>query len=91
MTTIPGVYTTTFNAETDRIKVRLTVYDAEGNIAIKEVRIVFDAEVPSMEANLLGGTHENTIPAIVVSLVLFAIVSLSIYMHSMRLEGINKK
>jgi PKD repeat protein len=83
--TSPGVYTTTFNAETERIKVRLTVYDDEGNMDIKEVRVVFD-ETQGMEANLLGGIHKDTIPAIVVSLVLFAIVSLSLYMHSVRFE-----
>lgn len=86
VTTKPGVYTTTFNSETERIKIRLTVYDDEGRVDIKEIRIVFDENGSDLGANLLGGIHQSTIPAIVVSLVLFAIVSLSLYMHTLRYE-----
>ncbi len=91
VTTVPGVYTTTFNPEADRIKVRLTVYDKEGNIAIKEVRIVFDNKINDIGVNILGVMPQNQISAIVVSIVLFAIVSLSLYIHSERLEGSRKK
>lgn len=85
-TKTPGVYTTTFNPEAERIKVRLTVYDEEGNMDIKEVRIVFDEEIDDLQANLLQAINQKQIPAMVVSIVLFAIVALSLYLHSLRLE-----
>ncbi len=88
VTTKPGVYTTTFNSEAERIKVRLTVYDDEGRIDIKEIRIVFDKEENDLGANVLAGIHQSSIPAIVVSIVLFAIVSLSLYMHALRYEPV---
>ncbi|MFC1656175.1 PKD domain-containing protein [Patescibacteria group bacterium] len=88
VSTKPGVYTTTFNSETDRIKIRLTVYDDEGRVDIKEIRIVFDEDESDLGANVLGGIHQSAIPAIVVSIVLFAIVSLSLYMHVLRYEPV---
>ena len=39
-----------------------------------------------MEADLLGAVNQNQISAMVLSLILFAIVTLSIYLHSVRLE-----
>lgn len=88
VSTKPGVYTTTFNAETEKIKIRLTVYDDEGRVSIKEVRIVFDENGSDLGANVFEGIRQTSIPAIVVSIVLFAIVSLSLYMHSLRYETV---
>jgi PKD repeat protein len=82
VTSIPGVYTTTFNSEAQRIKVRLTVYDKDGNVDIKEVRIIFDQN--DLGANILKITPKNSIPAIIVTIVLFGIVSLGIYLYSLR-------
>jgi len=39
-----------------------------------------------MEANVLGAINQNQIPAMVVSLVLFAIVTISLYLHTVRIE-----
>lgn len=86
MATKPGVYTTTFNPEDGRTRVRLTVYDDEGDISIKEVNIVFDEEGSLGGANLLFMVDQNQISAMVVSLVLFAILSLSLYLHSVKNE-----
>ena len=83
-TKTPGVYTTTFNPEAERTKVRLTVYDKDGNVDIEEIRVMFDAETDDLQANLLQATNQKQIPAMVVSLVLFAIVSLTLYLHSLR-------
>ena len=80
-----------FILQTDRIKVRLSVYDNEGNIDIKEVRVVFDEEEELLGANFLRAINQKQIPAIVVSLVLFAIVSLSLYFHSLKLEEVSLK
>ncbi|MCD6110004.1 PKD domain-containing protein [bacterium] len=87
-TKTPGVYTTTFNPEADRIKVRLTVFDKEGNIDMKEVRIVFDKENSDLQTNLLEAMNQKEIPAMLVSIVLFAIVILSLYLYSVRLEEV---
>jgi PKD repeat protein len=84
MTTTPGVYTTTYNPEVERIEARLSVYDSEGNVDISEVRIVFDENQNQLGVNILGITKQNQIATIVVSLALFAIVSLSLYLHSKR-------
>ena len=90
--TFPGIYTTTFNAESGKIKVRLSVYDEDGNVDIKELFVVFDEDAiasgdlsDSLSANLLLGTNQNQVSAMVVSLVLFAIVILSLYLHSARI------
>ncbi len=55
---------------------------------IKEVRIVFDEEIDELQANLLQAINQKQIPAMVVSIVLFAIVALSLYLHSLRLEEV---
>lgn len=82
----PGVYTTTFNADTDRIKVRLTVYDAAGNMDIHEVRIVFDNSLADLETSVFRTMDQNDIPAIFLSLLLFGIISSSLYLVSLRFE-----
>jgi len=90
--TFPGIYTTTFNAESGKIKVRLSVYDEDGNVDIKELFVVFDKDAvtdgdltDSLGANILLGTNQNQVSAMVVSLVLFAIVILSLYLYSARI------
>ncbi len=84
-TTIPGVYTTTFNSETERIKVRLTVLGEADSFDVKEVEVVFDQDLSKIQANILGNTN---IPLILFNIVLFGIVSLSLYKLS--LKEVNK-
>ncbi len=88
-TTTPGIYTTTFNPEAERIKVRLTVYDKEGNMDIKEVRITFDQETNDLQASILQSINQKQIPAMLVSIILFAIVAMSLYLHSLHLQEVS--
>jgi len=84
-----GVYTTTFNPEANKIKVRLTVYDKDGNRDMKDIRIVFDKKTGDLQTNLFQVMSQKEIPAIFISLVLFAIVILSLYLHSIRFEEVS--
>ncbi|MFC1810820.1 PKD domain-containing protein [Patescibacteria group bacterium] len=79
MTTNPGIYTTTFNPETEKIKVRLTIYDEEGSFDVKEVKVEFEENsLEDLQTHLLGPLSNRELPYIIVSLVLFGIISLSL-------------
>jgi len=89
-TTKAGVYTTTFNPEAEKIKVRLTIYDAEDNFDVKEVIVKFDeASLEELEANILGNTN---IPLMLINLAIFGIVSLSLYQLSFKeIDLVNRR
>lgn len=92
MTTQPGVYTMTFNPESDKIKVRLTVFDKNGEIDIKEVSIIFDKSITSdLQSNLINGTGNQQIPGMLVSLSIFGIISLSLYNLSLKKARVTNK
>jgi PKD repeat protein len=82
VTSSAGVYTTTFNPEAEKIKVRLTVYGEENAIDLKEVNVIFDSDIDDLGANLLGSMN-GQIPSILVSIFLFGIISLSLYKLSL--------
>ncbi|MFC1599816.1 PKD domain-containing protein [Patescibacteria group bacterium] len=86
VTSKAGIYTTTFNPEAEKIKVRLTVYGKDGGIDMKEVNVIFDNNIDqglsNMQVNLLGSAS-GQISTILVSILLFGIISLSLYKLSL--------
>jgi PKD repeat protein len=82
-----GIYTTTFNSDEEKIKVRLTVYGPNDSFAVKEVEISFNKGLNETQANILGNTN---IPLMLLNLALFGIVSLSLYQLAMKELKIKK-
>lgn len=83
VTSTPGIYTTTFNPEAEKIKVRLTVYGQGSAIDIKEVEVIFDKGLDDLEANMFN-SFNGQIPSILVSMLLFGIISISLYQLSLK-------
>ena len=84
VTSRAGTYTTTFNDESDKTKLRLTVYGKDGEVDIKEVNIVFDEPVQGLSVNIFESLGNGQIPTFLVSLLLFGIISLSLYKLSLK-------
>ena len=84
VTSRAGTYTTTFNDESEKTKLRLTVYDKEGKMDIKEVNIVFDEPIQGLSVNIFESLGNFQIPAFLVSIFLFGIISLSLYKLSLK-------
>lgn len=84
VTSRAGIYTTTFNDESEKTKLRLTVYGKDGEMDIKEVNIVFDKVDRGMKANIFESFGNGQIPAFFVSILLFGIISLSLYKLSLK-------